>query len=126
MLTASPVPWKDHGARVAGATVNTSGVLTVAATSVGSDTGLAQIARWCPGPGRQGQGGSGWPTDFRIFVAHRHRLAAANVRRLWLLAGPGQGVDRRVAVLIVACPCALALAQVAIMAAPGAAPHWAS
>ncbi|HEX2373624.1 MAG TPA: heavy metal translocating P-type ATPase, partial [Actinomycetota bacterium] len=46
MLTGESVPVdKAAGDRVAGATVNTSGVMTVQATAVGADTALAQIVR---------------------------------------------------------------------------------
>ncbi len=46
MLTGESVPVeKTEGSTVAGATVNTSGVITVRATAVGADTALSQIVR---------------------------------------------------------------------------------
>ena len=46
MLTGESVPVeKAEGSSVAGATINTSGALTVRATAIGSDTALAQIVR---------------------------------------------------------------------------------
>src|SRR5207244_1877243 len=46
MLTGESVPVdKQPGDRVAGATINANGVLTVRATAVGADTSLAQIVR---------------------------------------------------------------------------------
>ncbi|MEX2619383.1 MAG: heavy metal translocating P-type ATPase [Egibacteraceae bacterium] len=123
MLTGESVPVeKTVGDRVAGATVNTSGVLTVAATAVGSDTALAQIVRLV----QEAQSGKA-PMErladrisavFVPVVIGVALLAAAG----WAVLGgdPLRGLVAGVAVLIIACPCALGLATpTAIMVGVG-------
>ncbi|MFC4949280.1 heavy metal translocating P-type ATPase [Pseudonocardia sp. GCM10023141] len=123
MLTGESVPVdKAPGASVVGATVNTSGVLTVRATAVGSDTALAQIVALVSAA-QAGKGRAQRLADrvSAIFVPTVIGLAAATFVGWWLLAGdPVKGLIAAVAVLIVACPCALGLATpVAIMVGTG-------
>jgi copper-transporting P-type ATPase V len=113
MLTGESVPVeKQPGDAVAGATVNANGALTVRATAVGADTALAQIVRLV----EQAQSGKA-PVQrlvdrvSAIFVPVVLAIAAAAFLVWWLALGdPTGGVLAAVAVLIIACPCALGLA----------------
>jgi copper-transporting P-type ATPase V len=123
MLTGESVPVdKAEGARVAGATINTSGVLTVRATAVGSDTALAQIVDMV----QQAQAGKA-PVQrladriSAVFVPDRDGAGLVTFGAWWAFAGdPLGGLTAAVAVLIIACPCALGLATpIAIMVGTG-------
>jgi cation-transporting ATPase V len=123
MLTGESVPVdKGPGDRVAGATVNTSGALTVRATAVGADTALAQIVRLV----EQAQAGKGQLQRLAdrisaVFVPLVMAIAAVTFTG-WALLGddPVKGLTAAVAVLIIACPCALGLATpTAIMVGTG-------
>jgi copper-transporting P-type ATPase V len=123
MLTGESVPVdKVPGTKVAGATINTSGVLTVEATAVGSETALAQIVRMVE-EAQTGKSGaqrladriSGVFVPTAILIALGAFLFWAVVRGDVPLA-----VTASVAVLIIACPCALGLATpMAIMVGTG-------
>jgi Cu+-exporting ATPase len=113
LLTGESVPIEvGVGDAVTGATVNTSGRLVVRATRVGSETALAQIARLV----EQAQSGKA-PVQrladrvSAVFVPIVIGTAVATLAA-WLLAGahPGTAFTAAVAVLIIACPCALGLA----------------
>jgi cation-transporting ATPase V len=125
MLTGESIPVdKAAGDDVFGATINGHGMLTVEATAVGAATALAAIVRLV----RAAQGAKA-PVQrladrvARVFVPVV--VAAAGVTLAgWTLVAhrPYQGLLAAVAVLIVACPCALGLATpVAIMAGTGRA-----
>ncbi|UGS34486.1 heavy metal translocating P-type ATPase [Capillimicrobium parvum] len=113
LLTGESVPVeKAPGDDVAGATVNAGGRLIVRATKVGADTALAQIARLV--------------TDAQSGKAPVQRLAdrvsgifvpvviGLSVATLGFWLGTGESaqfaITAAVAVLIIACPCALGLA----------------
>ena len=125
MLTGESVPVEVTAAdRVFGATVNTSGRLVVEATQVGSETALAQIARLVADAQ-----GSKAPVQrladriAAVFVPVVIVIALGTLAA-WLLTG--HAADRAftaaVAVLIIACPCALGLATpTAIMVGTGRA-----
>jgi copper-transporting P-type ATPase V len=122
MLTGESVPVeKTVGDHVAGATVNTDGLLTVRATAVGADTALAHIVRLV----EQAQGGKA-PVQrladrvSAVFVPAVIGVAVATFAG-WTIAGnPVAGMTAAVAVLIIACPCALGLATpTAIMVGTG-------
>lgn len=123
LLTGEPVPVEATvGDEVFGATVNTSGRLVVEATKVGAETALAQIARLV----EEAQGSKA-PVQrladrvSAVFVPVVIGIAAATLAA-WLLAGQGANAafTASVAVLIVACPCALGLATpTAIMVGTG-------
>ena len=123
MLTGESVPVeKTAGDRVAGATVNASGVLTVRVTKVGADTALAQIVRLV----EQAQAGKGQAQRLAdrisaVFVPAVIGLAALTFAGWWLGGGdPVKALTAAVAVLIIACPCALGLATpTAIMVGTG-------
>jgi Cu+-exporting ATPase len=113
MLTGESVPVEvAEGADVAGATVNTYGRLLVRATHVGSDTALAQIARLVA----EAQAGKA-PIQrlvdrvSAVFVPVVIGIAVATLIG-WLAASGdvGAAFTAAVAVLIIACPCALGLA----------------
>ena len=123
MLTGESVPVdKRPGDQVAGATINAHGVLTVRATAVGSDTALAQIVRLVD----EAQGTKAPVQRLAdrvagVFVPAVLALALLTLLGWWLPAGePRQGLVAAVAVLIIACPCALGLATpTAIMVGTG-------
>jgi P-type Cu+ transporter len=113
MLTGESVPVEvGPGDAVVGATVNAGGRLTVRATRVGADTQLAQIARLV----EDAQNGKAEvqrlaDTVSGIFVPVVILLSLATLAT-WLLIGssPTAAFSAAVAVLIIACPCALGLA----------------
>jgi Cu+-exporting ATPase len=123
LLTGEAVPVDvGVGAEVFGATINTNGRLLVRATRVGADTALAQIARLV----EQAQSGKA-PVQrladrvSAVFVPIVLGLAAATAAG-WLLAGSSAATafTAAVAVLIIACPCALGLATpTALLAGTG-------
>jgi P-type Cu+ transporter len=113
LLTGEPVPVDvTPGDDVTGATVNTSGHLLVRATRVGEETTLAQIGRLVS----QAQTGKA-PVQrladriSAVFVPVVLVLAVLTLGG-WLLAGASTqfAFTAAVAVLIIACPCALGLA----------------
>ena len=123
VLTGESVPVdKAPGDRVAGATINAQGALTLRATAVGADTALAQIVRLV----EEAQGSKAPVQRLAdrisgVFVPFVLALATLTIGGWWLVAGdPGGGLVAAVAVLIIACPCALGLATpTAIMVGTG-------
>jgi len=123
MLTGESVPVEATvGDPVFGATLNASGRLVVEATSVGADTALAQIARLVG----EAQGSKA-PVQrladriAAVFVPVVIGLALLTLG-MWLITGhpADQAFTAAVAVLIIACPCALGLATpTAIMVGTG-------
>jgi P-type Cu+ transporter len=113
LITGESLPVEvSPGDAVVGATVNTTGVLTVRATRVGDDTSLAQIARLV----EQAQTGKA-PVQrladrvSAVFVPVAIALAVATLG--WWAGRTGSvasAIEPAVAVLIIACPCALGLA----------------
>ncbi len=123
MLTGESAPVeKTPGTTVAGATMNTSGVLTVRATAVGGDTALAQIVRMVE-DAQTGKGEVQRLADriSAVFVPTVMLIAVVTFTAWALLTGDvGRALTAAVAVLIIACPCALGLATpVAIMVGTG-------
>jgi P-type Cu+ transporter len=113
MLTGEPVPVDvAPGAEVAGATVNTSGRLIVRATRVGADTALGQIARLVA-EAQTGKAPIQRLADrvSAVFVPIVIVLSLATLAGWLLLDGDvSAAFTAAVAVLIIACPCALGLA----------------
>jgi Cu+-exporting ATPase len=113
MLTGEPAPVDvGPGSEVAGATVNTFGRLVVGATKIGAETALAQIARLVA-EAQSGKAPIQRLVDrvSGVFVPIVLVLAVGTLAG-WLLA-TGDATDAfsaSVAVLIIACPCALGLA----------------
>ena len=113
MLTGEPIPVEvGPGDGVTGATVNAHGRLVVRATRVGADTALARIAALVD-EAQSGKAPAQRLADrvSAIFVPVVMVIAAATLVG-WLLAGasPSDAFTAAVAVLIIACPCALGLA----------------
>ena len=113
LLTGEPVPVdKQPGDEVVGATVNASGRLVVRATRIGSDTALAQIGRLVS-DAQTGKAPVQRLADriSGVFVPVVIVLAAATLG-FWLgdAATGSFAFSAAVAVLIIACPCALGLA----------------
>jgi P-type Cu+ transporter len=113
VLTGESVPVEvGAGSEVAGATVNTYGRLLVQATRVGSDTVLAQIARLVEAA-QTGKAPIQRLADrvSAVFVPIVIGIAVATLAG-WLAAGGSASTafTASVAVLIIACPCALGLA----------------
>jgi P-type Cu+ transporter len=113
MLTGEPVPVETGpGDAVTGGCVNAGGRLIVRATRVGADTQLAQMARLVT----QAQAGKA-PVQrladrvSAVFVPVVLLLATSTLAG-WLAAGgtADQALTAAVAVLIIACPCAMGLA----------------
>jgi heavy metal translocating P-type ATPase len=123
MLTGESVPIdKARGDKVAGATINRQGVLTVRATTVGSDTALAQIVRVVQEAQRTKAPVQRLADRVAgIFVPSVIGIALLTLLGWWLLASdPAGGLVAAVAVLIIACPCALGLATpTAVMVGTG-------
>lgn len=113
MLTGEPVPVEvGPGDVVVGATVNAGGRLVVRATRVGADTQLAQMARLV----EDAQNGKAQVQRLAdrvsaVFVPIVIALSLATLAG-WLLTGHSvtAAFTAAVAVLIIACPCALGLA----------------
>jgi Cu+-exporting ATPase len=123
MLTGESIPVdKQAGDTVTGASINQTGALVYRATRVGQDTTLARIVRLV----EEAQGSkapiarladviSGWFVPIVIGIALVAGLS-------WLLAGKGLvfALSVFIAVLVIACPCALGLATpTAIMVGSG-------
>ena len=123
MLTGESIPVdKSVGAEVFGATVNQQGLLKVKATGVGSQTVLSQIIRLV----RQAQVSKApiqrladkvSATLVPIIIV----IAGVTLSVWWIVGGEFvPGMVRMVAVLVIACPCALGLATpTAIMVGTG-------
>lgn len=115
MITGEPLPVeKVPGAQVVGGTINKTGAFSFRATNVGADTVLAQIIRMV----ESAQGAklpiqalvdkvTAWFVPIVIAIALLTCIA-------WLTLGPGPAISfalvNAVAVLIIACPCAMGLA----------------
>ena len=127
MLTGESMPVaKSPGDSVAGGTVNGTGVLTVETTRVGADTVVAGIVEMV-----QRAQGTKPPIQKTVdavagYFVPAVILVALLTFGLWLLAGPEPRVNfavvTAVAVLVIACPCALGLATpISVMIAIGKA-----
>jgi Cu+-exporting ATPase len=113
MLTGEPVPVEvGPGFEVAGGTVNASGRLVARATRVGAETALAQIARLVA-DAQAGKAPIQRLVDrvSAVFVPIVIAISAATLVGWLVLTGdPADAFTASVAVLIIACPCALGLA----------------
>jgi Cu+-exporting ATPase len=130
MITGEPFPVKKTaGSHLIGATLNTtSGALTMRAERVGSETMLAQIVQMVSQAQRTrapiqrlADKVSGWFVPAVIAIAVATFIA-------WAVFGPdprfAHAIVNAVAVLIIACPCALGLATpMAIMVGTGRGAH---
>jgi heavy metal translocating P-type ATPase len=115
MISGEPVPVrKTVGAEVVGGTINKTGAFTFAATKVGADTVLAQIIRMV----EEAQG-SKLPIQALVDKVTSWFVpavigAAVLTFAAWYVFGPSPALTfalvNAVAVLIIACPCAMGLA----------------
>ncbi|KNY31758.1 copper-translocating P-type ATPase [Agrobacterium genomosp. 3 str. CIP 111-78] len=115
MITGEPVPVKKSaGDDVVGGTVNKTGSFTFEATKIGADTLLAQIVKMV-----EAAQGSKLPIQALVdritgWFVPAVIAAAALTFLAWLLFGPSPALTfaliNAVAVLIIACPCAMGLA----------------
>lgn len=115
MITGEPVPVaKATGSEVVGGTVNQKGALTFKATAVGGTTVLAQIIRMV----EEAQGSKlpiqGLVDKVTMWFVPAVMTAALLTFLVWFFAGPEPALSlalvNAVAVLIIACPCAMGLA----------------
>jgi Cu+-exporting ATPase len=125
MITGEPIPVeKGSGDKVIGATVNGNGSIVVEAEKVGADTLLSQIVQMVANAQR-----SKAPIQKMADVVAAYFVpivigVAVITFVVWALVGPDpkmtHGLINAVAVLIIACPCALGLATpMSIMVASG-------
>lgn len=115
MITGEPIPVeKKIGSAIVGGTINQNGTLTFKAVAVGGDTMLAQIIRLV----EQAQG-SKMPIQavvdkVTLWFVPTVMIAALLTFFIWLIFGPSPALSfalvNAVAVLIIACPCAMGLA----------------
>jgi Cu+-exporting ATPase len=115
MLTGEPLPVeKEAGTRVSGGTLNGNGSLVIRAERVGAETLLAGIVRLVAQAQRSRAPIQRLADRFAAWFVPGVVLAAALTFVAWGLAGPAprlaHALVNAVAVLIIACPCALGLA----------------
>ena len=132
MLTGESLPVeKTSGALLTGATLNVNGVLTARATAVGADTALSQLVALVERAQASKPKIQRLADEIARYFVPAVIVLAALTALGWILAGQGlqgmfasmhlqRGMDATIAVLIVACPCALGLATpVAILVGTG-------
>ncbi len=129
MVTGEPIPVeKTAGDRVTGGTVNGTGGLVMRAERVGSDTLLAQIVRMVSEAQRTRAPIQRLADVVASYFVPVVVLCAAATFAAWAAAGPeprmAHALVNAVAVLIIACPCALGLATpMSIMVGTGRGAH---
>ena len=115
MITGEPMPVeKGPGDRVTGATINTAGSFILRAERVGADTLLAQIVRMVSEAQRSRAPIQRLADAVAEYFVPAVVLAAVVTFAVWVWLGPEPrlvyALVNAVAVLIIACPCALGLA----------------
>ena len=115
MISGEPVPVeKGTGDTVIGATVNGTGMLLVRATRVGRDTVLSQIVRMVAEAQRSRAPIQKLADKVSALFVPAVVLTAIVTFVVWALLGPeprlSHALVNAIAVLIIACPCALGLA----------------
>jgi Cu+-exporting ATPase len=115
MLTGEPIPVaKSNGSRVTGATVNGTGSLLIRAERVGNETMLAQIVKMVSEAQRSRAPIQGLADRVSSYFVPAVVGVALVTFVVWALVGPdprlAHALVNAVAVLIIACPCALGLA----------------
>ncbi|HXJ92684.1 MAG TPA: heavy metal translocating P-type ATPase [Terriglobia bacterium] len=129
MLTGEPIPVeKVTGDRVVGGTLNGHGSLIIQAERVGADTLLAQIVSLVSEAQRSRAPIQRLADKFAAWFVPCVVLAAIVTFAVWALAGPqprlAHALVNAVAVLIIACPCALGLATpMSVMVGTGRGAH---
>jgi Cu+-exporting ATPase len=115
MVTGEPIPVEKHtGERLIGATVNATGSLLMRAEKVGTDTLLAQIVRMVAEAQRSRAPIQKLADIVAGYFVPTVVIVAVITLCVWGLWGPeprlAHAIVNAVAVLIIACPCALGLA----------------
>jgi len=115
MLTGEPVPvQKASGDKITGATVNGTGALLIRATRVGRDTMLSQIVRMVADAQRSRAPIQALADKVSALFVPAVVLVAIVTFLVWSWEGPdprlSHALVNAIAVLIIACPCALGLA----------------
>ena len=115
MITGEPIPVeKAQGSKVTGGTVNGTGGFTMTAQRVGSETLLAQIVRMVSEAQRSRAPIQKLADLVAGYFVPAVVLTAVLTFVVWSIVGPeprmAYGLLNAVAVLIIACPCALGLA----------------
>ena len=129
MITGEPVPAeKNPGDKVTGATVNTTGSFVMRAERVGSDTLLAQIVAMVAEAQRSRAPIQKLVDTISAWFVPSVVVIALATFVVWSIFGPapatGFALVNAVAVLIIACPCALGLATpMSIMVGTGRGAH---
>jgi Cu+-exporting ATPase len=129
MITGESLPAeKNPGDQVTGATVNTTGSFVMRAERVGSDTLLAQIVAMVAEAQRSRAPIQKLVDTISAWFVPSVVVIAAATFIAWSILGPapamGFGLINAVAVLIIACPCALGLATpMSIMVGTGRGAH---
>ena len=125
MVTGEPMPVeKSRGDKVTGGTLNTSGSFVMRAERVGSETTLAQIVKLVSEAQRSRAPMQRLADKVAAIFVPAVMVAAVLTFVVWALIGPeprlAHGLVNAVAVLIIACPCALGLATpMSVMVAVG-------
>src|ERR1700722_4352891 len=125
LVTGEPIPvGKTAGSRVTGGTVNGTGTLVMRAERVGSETLLAQIVRMVSDAQRSRAPVQQLADRVSAYFVPAVVLIAVLTLPVWSVYGPAprmaHALLNAVAVLIIACPCALGLATpMAIMVGTG-------
>jgi Cu+-exporting ATPase len=125
MLTGEPVPVeKTAGSKVIGATLNATGSLVIRAEKVGTDTVLSQIVQLVTAAQRSRAPLQRMADQVSFWFVLTVGAIALATFFAWGLFGPAPswvyGTVNAIAVLIIACPCALGLATpMSIMVATG-------
>ncbi|MFN2507484.1 MAG: HAD-IC family P-type ATPase, partial [Chthoniobacterales bacterium] len=115
MITGEPMPaGKEVGDKVTGGTINTTGSFVMKAERVGSETMLAQIVQMVATAQRSRAPIQRLADKVAAYFVPAVLAAALITFAVWSLVGPeprfAHAVVNAIAVLIIACPCALGLA----------------
>lgn len=125
MVTGEPMPVeKAVGAKVVGGTINGTGSFLMTAERVGAETLLAQIVKMVSAAQRTRAPIQKMADKVAVYFVPAVLVAAVATFMVWAMVGPqprlAHGLVNAVAVLIIACPCALGLATpMAIMVGTG-------
>jgi Cu+-exporting ATPase len=129
MITGEAIPVeKIEGARVTGGTINSTGSFVMRAEKVGRDTLLAQIVKMVSEAQRSRAPIQRLADVVASYFVPAVLVCAAITFLVWAIAGPqprlAHAIVNAVAVLIIACPCALGLATpMSIMVGTGRGAH---
>lgn len=115
MISGEPIPVEKHaGSKVTGATVNGTGSFVMEATRVGKDTLLSQIVKMVSQAQRSRAPIQNLVDQVSSYFVPAVVLIAVVTAIVWYVVGPEPALTfalvNSVAVLIIACPCALGLA----------------